>query len=294
MSEPADLTDAPNDPAAVGPYAAPVYAFAATDGFVMERQFEDIALREADAIQRFDVTNAVQVTVAASVLNAKLGTFDTGDDCFKNVDGDEVSAITFTSDNFRTALASTEDVISVGSLSTLYSDFKTYVGTYFGFNGGFETLFAAATEFVIDGDDAFDADSLVALIAGTAGEDPATPYTKVMTGSITISNITRLLRYAVDSNCFGNRVPSGTDPTDATNFGVNDGFLANDLIWVPAGIEVTLKLAIDAESFNPINNRGPNYVQDTTIDNGNFQSVTSATTTLITREVKVPMLIRLK
>ena len=211
MSEPADLTDAPNDASAVGAYSTTVYAFGATDGFVMERQFADIELRPADAIQRFDVINSVQVTVDASVFNAKLGTFDTVDDCFK-IDDEEVDEITFTSDNFRTALASVEDVISVGSLSTLYSDFKTYVGTYFGFNGGFETLFAAATEFTIDEDDLFEADSLVALINGeAASEDPATPYTKVMTGSITISNITKLLRYAVDSNCFGNRVPSGTD-----------------------------------------------------------------------------------
>ena len=294
MSEPVDLTDAPNDPAAVGTYATTVYAFGASDGFVMERGFADIELRVAEAIQRFDVINAVQITVAASVLNAKLGTFDDVSDSFL-IDDVETTSIEFTSDNFRTALASTDDVISVGSLSTLYSDFKTYVGVYFGFNGGFETLFAAATEFTIVEDDLFEADSLVALIAGTAADDTANPYTKVMTGSITISNITKLLRYAVDSNCFGNRVPSGTDPTDETNFGVNNGFLANDLIWVPAGIEVTLKLAIDAESFNPINNRGPNYVvQDTTVEAGNFSSVTSATTTLITRVVKAPMLIRLK
>ncbi len=293
MSEPADLTDAPNDAAAVGPYATTVYAFAATDGFVMERQFADIALRPADSIARFDVTNAVQVTVDASVFNAKLGTFDTVDDCFKT-GGEEVSEIEFTSNDFRTALASDADVISVGTLSTMYSDFKTYVGTYFGFNGGFETLFAAATEFTIDEDDLFEADSLVDLIAGTAGADPATPYTKIMTGSITISNITKLLRYAVDSNCFGNRVPSGTDPTDETNFGVNNGFLANDLIWVPTGIQVTLKLAIDAESFNPINNRGPNYVQNTNLTEGNFSSETTATTTLITRVIKAPLLIRLK
>ena len=293
MSEPADLTDAPNDATAVGPYATTVYAFSATDGFVMERQFADIALRAADTISRFDVTDAVQVTVDASVFNSKLGTFDTVDDCFK-IDDEETTSIEFTSDNFRTALASDADVISVGTLSTLYSDFKTYVGTYFGFNGGFETLFAAATEFTIDEDDLFEADSLVALIAGAAADDTTHPYTKVMTGSITISNITKLLRYAVDSNCFGNRVPAGTDPTDATNFGVNNGFLANDLIWVPAGIEVTLKLAIDAESFNPINNRGPSYVQDTTIANGNFTSNTTATTTLITRVVKAPLLIRLK
>jgi hypothetical protein len=294
MSEPVDLTDAPNDPAAVGVYATTVYAFGATDGFVMERQFDDITLRPADAISRFDVTDAVQVKVDASVLNAKLGTFDTVTDSFL-IDGETVDEVTFTSNDFRTALASTDDVISVGSLSTLYSDFKSYVGVYFGFNGGFETLFAAASEFTIDEDDLFEADSLVALIQGeAAGEDPAAPYTKVMTGSITISNITKLLRYAVDSNCFGNRVPSGSAASDETNFGVNNGFLANDLIWVPTGIEVTLKLAIDAESFNPINNRGPNYVQNTDLTEGNFSSQTTATTTLITRVVKVPMLIRLK
>ena len=294
MSEPVALTDAPNDAAAAGTYTTTVYAFSATNGFVMERQFADIALRPADAIARFDVINSVQVLVDASVLNGKLGTYDTVDDCFK-IDDDETTSIEFTSDNFRTALASDDDVISVGTLSTLYSDFKTYVGTYFGFNGGFETLFAAATEFTIDEDDEFEADSLVALIAGTAADDTTHPYTKVMTGSITISNITKLLRYAVDSNCFGNRVPSGTDPTDETNFGVNHGFLANDLIWVPAGIEVTLKLAIDAESFTPINNRGPIYaVQDTTVEVGNFSSTTSATTTLIERVVKAPLLIRLK
>ena len=293
MSDPADLTDAPNDAAAVGVYASTVYAFGATDGFVMERQFDDIALRPADAISRFDVTNAVQVTVDASVLNGKLGTFDDVSDSFM-IDDVTTDAITFTSNDFRTALASAEDVISVGSLSTLYSDFKTYVGVYFGFNGGFETLFAAASEFNIDTTNVFNADSLVALIAGAAADDTTHPYTKVMTGSITISNITKLLRYAVDSNCFGNRVPSGSAATDATNFGVNNGFLANDLIWVPAGIEVTLKLAIDAESFNPINNRGPNYVQNTDLTEGNFSSATTATTTLITRVVKVPMLIRLK
>ena len=274
MSDPADLTDAPNDAAAVGVYASTVYAFGATDGFVMERQFDDIALRPADAISRFDVTNAVQVTVDASVLNGKLGTFDDVSDSFM-IDGVTTDAITFTSNDFRTALAAPEDVISVGSLSTLYSDFKAYVGVYFGFNGGFETLFAAASEFSIDTTNVFNADSLVALIAGAAADDTTHPYTKVMTGSITISDITKLLRYAVDSNCFGNRVPSGSAATDATNFGVNNGFLANDLIWVPAGIEVTLKLAIDAESFNPINNRGPNYVQNTDLTEGNFSSTTS-------------------
>ncbi len=290
---PVDLTDAANNASHTGAYASTVYAFYSTGGFEMERQFDDIKLREADSIQRYDATNAVQVKVAASVLNAKLGTFNDADDCFK-IGGVETTSIKFTSDDFRTALASTDDVISVGSLETLYSSFKTYVGQYFGFNGGFETLFAAASEFTIDGDDVFDNESLVALIGGTGAIGAAAPYTKIMTGEITIGNITKLLRFAVDSNCFGNRTPSGSTSADTGNFGVNNGFLANDLIWVPAGVKVTLRLAIDPESFNPINNKGPTYVQDTTVDNGNFQSNTTASTTLIERVVMAPLLIRLK
>ena len=292
------VSPAPNNAAHSGVYAGDskdVYAFSATDGFVMERGFADIELREATTVSRFDVTNAVQLKVAASVFNDKLGTFDTVDDCFKT-GGEEVSEIEFTSNDFRTALASDAAVISVGTLSTMYSDFKTSVGTYFGFNGGFETLFAAASEFTIDdANSTFNAASLVALIGGAAANDATHPYTKVMTGSITISNITQLLRFAVDSNCFGNRDPTNSAALgDASNFGVNNGFLPNDLIWVPAGITVTLKLHIDAEALLPINNRGSTYVQNTNSSSGNFVSETTATTTLIEREVKVPMLIRLK
>lgn len=292
------VSPAPNNAAHSGVYAGDskdVYAFSATDGFVMERGFADIELREATTVSRFDVTNAVQLKVAASVFNDKLGTFDTADDCFK-ISGVETTSVEFTSDNFRAALGSIDDVISVGALTTLYSDFKAYVGTYFGFNGGFETLFAAASEFTIDdANSTFNAASLVALIGGAAANDATHPYTKVMTGSITISNITQLLRFAVDSNCFGNRDPTNSAALgDATNYGVNSGFLPNDLIWVPAGITVTLKLHIDAEALLPINNRGSTYAQTTNVTEGLFQSDTTATTTLIEREVKVPMLIRLK
>jgi hypothetical protein len=288
MSGPATIT--PNAPAA-GAVSGTVYAFSsgATDGFVMERQFDDIALRPADVIPTFNVVNAVQISVAASVFNTQLGAYDTVTDTFAN------DTVTFDSAAFKTALATTADVISVGALSTMYSDFKAYVGTYFGFNGGFETLFAAATEFTIDSDDKFEADSLIALVNGTATVDTTHPYTKVMTGSITISNVNKLLRFAVDSNCFGNRTPSGDTSAATGNYGVDDKFLADDLIWVPKGIKVTLKLAIAAEAYTPINNRGPTYVSQVTDTNTtNFKTTTSADTALITRIVEVPLLIRLK
>ena len=200
MSGPAAVTPAPNALAA-GTVSGTVYAFnsGATDGFVMERGFADIALRPADTISTFNVINAVQISVAASVFNTQLGAYDTVTDTFTS-GGVTTDSVTFTSEAFKTALATTADVISVGSLSTMYSDFKSYVGTYFGFNGGFETLFVAASEFTIDSDDKFEADSLLALVKGADASDATRPYTKVMTGSITVSNVTKLLRFAVESN----------------------------------------------------------------------------------------------
>ena len=90
--------------------------------------------------------------------------------------------------------------------------------------------------------------------------------------------------YAVDGNVFGNRDP-------ANNIGLGDKFVAGDLIWVPAGTTVTLKLAIDSEALAPLNN-----LSAATSSSGadtNFAQSTDATTTLITRVSHAPLLIKL-
>jgi hypothetical protein len=76
-----------------------------------------------------------------------------------------------------------------------------------------------------------------------------------------------------------------------------DGFLAGDLIFVPAGTTVTLKLDISPEPLGPLNNVGPNNVitltQNTNSAVGNFSTNTRATTTNITRVLTAPILIKL-
>jgi hypothetical protein len=133
--------------------------------------------------------------------------------------------------------------------------------------------------------------------------DPNSVFTSDLSGSITISNINNLLRNAVDANVFGNRTPStgtGTaeDPDYKSNYGVNDGFLDGDIIWVPAGTSIKLSVGIDTESFLPINNIGPSIsnqfsmLQDTNWGSGNFIQNTVATTTKISRTLKAPLMIR--
>ena len=93
---------------------------------------------------------------------------------------------------------------------------------------------------------------------------------------------------------------SGTavDPSYNNNYGLEDGFIAGDLIWVPTGTKITLILDIDSEAFLPINNIGPglaaaNYSQTTVFSGDNFSQTTDATTNRITRTVQAPLLIKL-
>ena len=316
MSSPAALGSAINNIAHTGAYATTVYAFNASGGFTMARGFDDIKFRVADAIPRFDVTDAVQVLFDVATFNAKLGlvknaqntvivssSFDKVNDYFAPA-GVEVASINLTSANLFAGLnVNGRQVISVGKYATLYSDFKNYVSSYFGFDGGFSSLFAAASEFAIDTNNQFNGASFVRLLNGEAVQ-PNGSYIADLSGSITVSNLTMLLRYAVDTNCFGNRTPSvdpsgrSVDPSYNSNYGVGDGFLAGDLFWIPSGTTITLKIAIDSEAFLPLNNVGAsfaatNYSQTTSYTGENFTQTTTATTNLITRTVRAPLLIKL-
>ena len=177
----------------------------------------------------------------------------------------------------------------------MYSDFQNYVATYFGYDGGFSSLFTAASEFAVDIDNHFDSEPMHKLFTGDS------LHINQMVGSITISNITSSLRYSIDSNCFGNRDPtasngSAVDPTKLSNYGVEDGFVAGDLIWIPTGTTFNLGVNIDVESFMPLSNVGVANIlssQNTSYSSGNFSQETTATTTNMQRTVRAPLLIKL-
>jgi len=257
-----------------------VYAFEATGGFTMERGFDTIKLAEQTAPVHVDVTDAVQIMMDVATFNTKLdlASFDSVTDSFG------VDEISLSSEELTAGVTAESQIISVGKYSTLYSDFQTYVASYFGLAGGFSSLFTAASEFAIDTDNTFTAASFIALLTASA-QDPSGRYISDLSGSITIGNISKLLKYSVDGNVFGNRNP------EVQNWGVGNGFVAGDLIWVPAGTTITLKLAIDPEALAPLNNLSAS--QSTTVGEGNFTETTEATTELITRVATAPLLIKL-
>lgn len=275
-----------NDATHTGVYSTSVYALAASGGFTMERRFADIEQYTPTAPVHIDVTDAIQIMMDVSTFNTKLGAFNSVTDTFAN------NSVSISSAELISGVTKGAQVFSVGKYQNMYSDFASYVSSYFGYVGGFSSLFTGASEFAIDTDNHFDGASFVRLLNAET-VDASGRYISDLSGSITIGSITEILRYAVDANVFGNRDPS------VNNWGIADKFQPGDLIWVPTGTTVTLKLGIDAESFLPINNVGPSYgqstqlSQDTTYTNGNFTSTTSANTTLISRTLTAPLLIKL-
>ena len=312
-------------------YSGLVYAFVASGGFTIDQCFNTIKLYSETPLIQYDVTQAVQVRFDVRTFNQKIGLLkdDTNnyvtDSSFNSyIDRFPNDSITISADEFVAGMTASQ-VLSVGTYSTLYTDYIEFVNTYFGYAGGFSSLFAAASEFDIN-HGVFDENSFINIInpyTDVSGEN-----VKPLTGTITISNINELLRYAVDANVFNNRTPATTDGNTVTepgtgyasdlcgndvsdlqqlyqsNYGVADGFIAGDLIFIPAGTTVSLHVDIDAESNNPLNNIGPANVmdlisrQDFTSKYGTssqflFTETSRATTTNIDRTLTAPLLIKL-
>jgi len=286
MSEPTliDATGIRNTLSNEGPYEGFFYAFYGSGGFTMDQCFNTIKLTQPNPLLRYDVTKALQVKFDVRTFNAKIGLYKDANNIgitsttFNPVtDNFSIDEITISADEFVSGL-SKQQVISVGSYSTMYGDFKQLVNTYFGYAGGFSSLFSQASEFDIN-NGVFDASAFINII--TPYSRPSGENVKQVTGSITISDINSLLKYAIDRNIFGNRTTQSSVGTSSdvssnytgnsttqeenyfkSNYGMADGFIAGDLIFIPAGTTIKLHLVIDSENFNPLNNIGPSNVSE--------------------------------
>ncbi|NBV84180.1 hypothetical protein EBR57_08695, partial [bacterium] len=138
----------------------------------------------------------------------------------------------------------TNSVISVGRLQYLYTDFKYTVGAYFGDPNGFASLFSEVNEFDINGGGVFDASAYIQVV-NSSQFNMSGSFISDLSGFVTISDINKTLEYALDGNVFRNRFPN----SKKLNYGVVDGFIAGDLIFIPEGFTITLSLDIQAETI---------------------------------------------
>ena len=281
-----------------------VYALSAKGGYLMNQGVKTIKLLAYEQLQRYDVTNSVQINYDVRVFNDKLGLFKDASNIdiqFSDYDADNLtypmSSINISSEEFVNQMKAV-NIISVGSLSTLYSDFITFVDNYFSYPYGFSSLFTITSQFDINGG-LFDENAFINIINGKS-IDSNGAYVKDLSGSITIEKVNEILRFINYTNPFGNRDPSGnantaSDSTNRNNYTMADGFLENDLIYVPQGVVVSLSVNI---SNNGVNITGAGNTHSQLIDNdyvnGDFSQVTTVSSTNITRVVSLPLLIRLE
>jgi len=266
-----------------------VYAIQAYGGFQTTRTFDNIVRLPETLIAQFDTTGALEVVIPCSAFNTKLGIVKQDGvvvnnasrpyyDISTNVlytDSVMLSAEEFVNymrpDVSGVAHNAAATVVSVGTFSTLYTDFNLYIAQYFGFSNGnfpagsewgFGTLFSGELQFSHGqaNDGVFDASAFCNLLQNNVTSDASGGYQTSLTGSLTVTGITQLLRNAVDADPFNNRNPRSpfiaSDQHDYRDYGVTDGFYPNDLFFIPNnGFQIALQVNIDQEAFtNPLNN----------------------------------------
>lgn len=277
-------------------YIGLFYAYEGSGGFVMQQGVASTTITPYNVVNRYDVTNSLQIKYDVRAFNQKIGlTKDAsnilivGTTYDENTDGFTEDNITLTASEFSLAITPA-NIISVGKYSTLYSDFQILLNNYFGYPEGFTSLFTTTSTANINGG-VFDASAMVNLMNYTA-LNASGEYVSTMTGSITIQHTNGLLRYACQNNPFNNR----------TTETIQNGFIEDDLIYVPTGTTVTLEAKIiNSDTSN-------NYIIPTTAGlshilqtspgpdytNGYYSQTTTFTSSSITRVVTVPMLLVLK
>ena len=251
-------------------YQGSFYAFDASGGFNLSEGIEKVNLADQASLELFDLTNCVQVMMDVRLFNAKLGvmkdtsantyimndpstnlytypyatqktTYNNVTQTFLDSSGIQHDSVSISATEFALDISNggNMSILSVGVLATLYDDFDNYIKEYFGYAGGFASLFDKAGSFEIS--EAFNEDKLHNLITTTISSDgsvttangtaPAdasgawesdasfgstynytasnTKYNADISGGIQVHNIVKSLRFAVDSNVFSNRHPDG-------------------------------------------------------------------------------------
>jgi photosystem II stability/assembly factor-like uncharacterized protein len=277
-----------------GLFSGNCYAFGASGGFTVLQGFSEIMMNIPDLLDKYDVTNAIQLKFSARTLNTKVGilkdasNFNVVQAWFDPMtESHHYDKVKICACEFVDGLA-TDSVITVGRMRAIYNDFKYTVGSYFGDPGGFASLFAYETEFDINNGGVFDASAFIQVVNSSTFSMSGS-FVSNLSGDVVISDINKTLQYAVDANIFRNRSPA------IRNYGVIDGFVAGDLVFIPEGFTITLSIDIQAETLLPINNVGPSFLyairDKLNWTQGYVKRTTTWSTTNITQKTTVPILL---
>jgi len=283
-----------------GVYSGLAYVFDTSGGFSINQAFPQINLNTYSPIAQYDVTEALQIRFNVRTLNNQLGIikdqnnnkaievlyFDVINEVLVDDKGVIRDTITISSEVFLKGVT-TKNIVSMGKMSTLYHDFNYTVMEYFGAPYGFSSVFSNASDFNIN-NGLFDASAFVNLINGITFNGTTGSVISDLNGYFTINDLNKHLRFICGTNVFRNR---------PGNYGIPDGFMSGDLIYIPNGISITLSVKIDLEPYSPPNNVGPTNLQSVfnlinySDSQNNIHKNTTSTISSITQTYSVPILI---
>lgn len=267
------------------------YVFPADGGYSIQQTLPEIPISDD-----FYVQDALQIRIGADFLNKKLGiTKDPQNERVLEIDYDvsnnkyDIDHLILSAEELINIITTT-NIISMGSLSTLYSDFNYTVLEYFGAPYGFSSLFSGEEYYNINGG-VFDASALIHLINGNTF-DFAGSYVSDLSGIVNLDNVVDIINHACQTDPFDNR------PTE-NNKTFKDGFIEDDLIYIQSGFSVKLSVDVEVEPYVTKFNVGPenlaaidasyntlNYVDNLTL----AKKETTASTLNITQIYTVPLL----
>jgi len=243
------------------------YAFNGHGGFSAERGFENVFMNLKFNVNQVDTYDAVRISIPASLLTQKLGAYD-----LYEADGDRNPTDTsggfqFQHDNIvlnaRELVSTDTSVNDVGSLSTLYTDFRSYVMNWlsagnfinlfdasstipevtFVENDLHSIIFSAQAQHLIDGSYVTNVKSDVSgvwdsnySLTGYPGQ-----YCS-LSGDIYLNNVNELLVSAQTNDYFGNRVQDADTANSTVD--ISGGFLPGDRIFILDGLTVNFNVNI--------------------------------------------------
>jgi hypothetical protein len=279
-------------------YNGVYYALSALGGYQIEEGLKTITLLPANQINQYDTTDSLQIKFDVRTFNQAIGLLkDTTNQIILDTSFNEstgafpIDTITLTASQFVAGITENQ-VILIGKLRYIYSDFITYVNQYFGFPNGFSEIFTLSSQVQINGG-VFDATEFINVIHGTTLNPTTGEYINDLSGSITLNYVNTLLNNVNYSNPFNNRSSQGNN---GGPFSIRDGFIEGDIIFVPNGITITLNLNIISNQvvLNSLGQSGLSQLNSSTsYTNGYFSVNTTTTSTNIKRVVKAPLLIKL-
>jgi len=292
-----------------GTYTGVAYVLDSIGGFSIDQTFSQIQLSNGLPISKYNVSEAIQIKYNVRTMNEKIGVikdqnndqvlqviyYDPMNENLIDDFGNIKDTVTVTSSDFLKSLT-TDNIISMGKMSTLYNDFNYTVMQYFGAPAGFSSVFQNVSQFSIN-QGIFDASAFVSLVNSITFDNATGSVITPLNGYFTIKNLNSHLRFICGSNVFGNRPTNGYNGSSYTPF---NGFMSGDLIYIPNGISITLNVGIEAEPYNFPSNKGTLNLKsvDSMINYSkpqmNIHKVTTSTITDITQTYSVPILIVLQ